>query len=98
MSFKLTFYVRIVLPKSKVRIESPLDDLDITIEEFLKDIFKEFAKSADQHAQDELKALIESSKIRCWNRPHDIHDKIIDLMSKVEKIDGIEADIFELKL
>lgn len=97
MSFDLmAFFVRIVLPKTKAVVLTPLKDLDFQVDMFLSNTVKEMTGDGKEQLVPELEELIKSSDIKCWTRQYPVSSRFIDLISRVQKIDGKEADVFEI--
>ena len=94
----MTFYVRIVLPVNQIKLLLSLTDLHIRVNQFILEVLKSLQLNSDESFAKELEEFLSTSKfVLCWNRKFPIETKFLNLNSKVEKIGGKEADVFELE-
>ena len=97
MSFDImAFYVKVVLPKNKTNLLILLKDIDKTIEIFIANTLKELIANGQANLIEELEVYSKKKDVLCWNHRYPMNSKFIDIISKVQKIDGKEADVFEL--
>jgi len=93
----MSFHVRIILPKNQIKLIISLGDLNLRVNHFAEDILRDLKKSGNKEFAEELEHLLHFKYMVCWDRKVPITTKFINLNSKVEKIDGKEADVFELE-
>ena len=93
----MTFYVRIILPTNQVKLFLSLTDLNIKVQHFTKGVLNDLKSNGNEEFAEELEELLNSKFILCWNRKYPIEIKFINLLSKVEKSEGKEIDVFELE-
>ncbi len=98
MSDLLRFYVRIILNNYNYEIFAPLHDLNIYVGDFIAQLILKLKEEEDEDIVNQLQKSINSSKIYYSKKLCSLSSKFIDLLSKVEKIDGKEVDVFEFKL
>jgi len=98
MSDLLIFYVRIILNNYNYEIFVPLCDLNIDVGDFLTKLIKMLKKEEYEYIVNQLQKSIKLSKIYCSKKLCSLNSKFIDLLSKVEKIDGKEVDVFEFEI
>ncbi|MHA1437184.1 MAG: hypothetical protein ACTSPD_06370 [Promethearchaeota archaeon] len=92
----LTFYARIILSSRNTTFIIKFSDLNISIEKLIFKLASNLEKEDKNGLSSELKKLITSKQILCWDKPCHKDTEFVNLLSKVEKIDGKEADVFEL--
>ncbi len=93
----MNFYVRLVLPNNKTALLLALSDLNQKIGDYLAGAIGELKQDGETVLATELDDALNTRKISCWKKSCDKDAKFLKLMSKVEKIDGKESDVFELK-
>ncbi|TFG25499.1 MAG: hypothetical protein EU532_11615 [Promethearchaeota archaeon] len=96
MSDLLKFYVRIILTEFEYEIFAPLHNLNIEIREFLSQLVNELEKEGSKDFGNVIKKAFNSTKIYCFKKPCNLNCKFIELLSKIEKFNGKEIDVFEL--
>ena len=96
MSDLLKFYVRIILTEFEYEIFAPLHNLNIEIREFLSQLEKELQKEGSEDLVNDIKVAFNSTNIYCFRKPCNLNSKFIELLSKIEKLNGKEIDVFEL--
>ena len=94
----LIFNVRIILNNYNYEIFAPLHDLNIYVGDFMAQLIIKLKGEETEEIINQIQKSINSSKIYCSKKLCSLSSKFIDLLSKVEKIDGKEVDIFEFKL
>ncbi len=93
----MNFYVRLLLPNNKTALLLALSDLNQKIGSYLASAIAELKHDGEKSLATELERALSANKMTCWKKPCDKDMKFLKLMSKVEKIEGKESDVFEIK-
>ena len=94
----MSFYVRLVLPDKQI-ILFQISDLNKSLGDYFERLLEELEDGGDDIEMiNLLKNAFTSEKFSCWNKSCNLETKFITLISKVEKIDEKESDVFEIKL
>jgi hypothetical protein len=94
----LIFHVRIKYDNRKESLTFQLKDINQTVIEFLTDVVPILKEDNKTDLVKIIEDSIKKNKIACWKRSCDKNTKFINLLSKIEKINGKEVDTFELEL
>ena len=93
----MTFIVRIILPTNQIKLVLSLTDLNIGVKDFAIGVLNDLKSNGNEEFAEELENLLNCKYIICWGRRFPIKTEFINLISKVEKVEGKELDVFELE-